>query len=83
MTSHLESTVGRSQHEKMAGIWANVLDHQEFGVSDNFFDVGGHSLVVTRLAIEIEQAFGVSVPVDAIFDQPTIESLCAYISKKS
>ncbi|AOK56243.1 acyl carrier protein [Burkholderia stagnalis] len=67
--------------ERMHAIWRRMLDHDEFGPTDSFFDVGGHSLLITELAIEIEKEFGVNIPADAIFDHQTIAALCAFVSR--
>lgn len=67
---------------RMRPIWCRILDHDEFGPDDSFFDVGGHSLLTTELAIEIENEFGVAIPVDAIFDHQTITELCAFVSRR-
>ncbi|MCA8095442.1 acyl carrier protein [Burkholderia anthina] len=65
--------------ERMLAIWRRILDHDEFGTSDSFFDVGGHSLLTTELAIEVENEFGVPIPVHAIFDHQTVSALCTFI----
>ena len=57
--------------------WKKVLEIDEFGVTDNFFDLGGHSLTTIRLANELERVFGFPVPISWIFDGPTIEQLVA------
>lgn len=66
--------------ERMRLIWIRILDHNEFGSTDSFFDVGGHSLLITELAIEIEKEFGVSIPAGAIFDHQTLSTLCTFIN---
>jgi thioesterase domain-containing protein len=53
-------------------LWAEVLDHGDFGVTDNFFMVGGHSLAAAGLVARIEQDLGRSIPVEAIFRCPSI-----------
>jgi len=68
---------------RMAAIWRRILDHGDFGTSDSFFDVGGHSLVATELAIEIEREFGFRVPAETVFDHPTIDDLCAFVATKA
>ncbi|MFN7898423.1 MAG: condensation domain-containing protein, partial [Synechococcaceae cyanobacterium] len=56
-------------------LWADVLGHCEFGIADNFFLVGGHSLAAARLVSRIEQAFGTAPPLAALFQSPTIAGL--------
>jgi amino acid adenylation domain-containing protein len=57
----------------VARIWARVLGVPEVGVTSNFFDLGGHSLLVLGLMAEIEREFGVALPMAAIFQGATVE----------
>jgi len=61
--------------EKLAAIWADVLRLDRIGIHDNFFDLGGHSLLVVRLMGEIEKAFGERLSVTTLFQFPTIEGI--------
>ena len=47
------------------------------GISDNFFDLGVHSITAARLFVEIEKEFGNRLPPSALFQAPTIEQLAA------
>jgi thioesterase domain-containing protein len=59
----------------LVGIWKDVLGVQEIGIHDNFFDVGGHSLLAAHLTAQIQNATGRTIPVSSIFRAPTIETL--------
>jgi len=59
--------------ERLTEIWQSLLGHTLFTIQDNFFDVGGHSLVANRLCVTIEEEFGVTFPVLEIFDNATID----------
>jgi thioesterase domain-containing protein len=59
----------------LVGIWKDVLGVQEIGIHDNFFDVGGHSLLAAHLTAQIQNATGRMIPVSSIFRAPTIETL--------
>ena len=61
--------------ESLADIWAEVLGVDRVGVHDNFFDLGGHSLVVTRMLARVRRDFRVELPVRRVFEQPTIAEL--------
>jgi amino acid adenylation domain-containing protein len=70
----------RTELEKIvAGIWAEVLKLERIGVHDNFFDAGGHSLLATQTFSRIRVALQVDLSVRALFEKPTVASLCEYI----
>jgi acyl carrier protein len=63
----------------LADIWREVLGIKRVGLSDNFFDLGGHSLMATRVASRVTLTFGVRLPLRALFEHPTLASLSAQI----
>ncbi|HEU4558057.1 MAG TPA: amino acid adenylation domain-containing protein [Longimicrobium sp.] len=63
----------------LAELWAEVLHAERVGVEDNFFALGGHSLLATQVLSRVEQAFGVKLPVRALFEHPTVAALAAAI----
>src|SRR5262249_13961375 len=65
--------------EKIAAIWREVLELQSVGVEDSFFDLGGHSLLVTRVLSRLRGDFGVELSVRRFFEAPTIAALAATI----
>jgi amino acid adenylation domain-containing protein len=67
-----------SEH-RLAAIWAEALGLTRVGVRDNFFQIGGHSLIATRVISKVREAFHINVPFRALFDHPTIEGLAAAI----
>ncbi|MBE9121080.1 amino acid adenylation domain-containing protein [Tychonema sp. LEGE 07199] len=56
-------------------IWEQVLGINSVGIRDNFFEIGGHSLLAARLLAEIEKIFGKKLPLSTIFQSPTVEQL--------
>jgi amino acid adenylation domain-containing protein len=54
--------------EKLATLWMELLRVERVGVHDNFFDLGGHSLLVTRLAARIRRDFGVDLSLHTLFE---------------
>ena len=66
--------------EQLARIWREVLALERVGFNDNFFEIGGHSLLAVRLVAEIEKAFGQKLPLVSLFRNATIESLAEALS---
>ncbi|MBD2471153.1 non-ribosomal peptide synthetase [Nostoc sp. FACHB-145] len=65
--------------EMLAGIWAQVLGLEKVGVNDNFFDLGGHSLIATRVISQIRQVFAVEIPLRRLFELSTVSELAKEI----
>ncbi|MCY2962054.1 MAG: amino acid adenylation domain-containing protein, partial [Planctomycetota bacterium] len=67
--------------ELLAEIWEKVLGRERVGIHDNFFELGGHSLLAIKLIVRLRDAFGVDLPVRALFDAPTVARLAAAIAE--
>ena len=64
-------------------IWTDVLRMTPIGVRDNFFDLGGTSLLSVDLCAQIEQRMGKTIPLTSIVEAPTIEALATRITTES
>ncbi len=67
---------------KLANIWQKVLRVEKVGVDDNFFDLGGHSLMIVQLIHEINRTHKVSLSVPEVFRNPTVQQMAAMIDKQ-
>lgn len=68
--------------ESLASLWGEVLNQPIIGIKDNFFEnLGGHSLLATQLISHIRTALQINLPLQSIFDQPTIEGLAMVIEE--
>lgn len=58
-------------------IWLKTITHapRDIGLHDNFFDIGGHSILATRVVFEIRKRFAVELPLGILFQRPTIAGL--------
>ena len=65
--------------ERLAAMLALLLDLDRVGVEDNFFLLGGHSLLGTQLIARVRDAFGVELSLRNLFDAPTVSKLSAQI----
>ncbi|MFF2348218.1 amino acid adenylation domain-containing protein [Kitasatospora sp. NPDC058115] len=61
-------------------IWREVLRLDDLGPDEDFFDLGGHSLLITAIAARIRQQLGVAVPLDVFFDTPTVRGVAAAVT---
>jgi amino acid adenylation domain-containing protein len=67
--------------ELVVQTWREVLNINDLSVHDNFFEVGGHSLLGTQTVARLSEAFDREIPVSALFNAPTIRGLSAEIEK--
>jgi myxalamid-type nonribosomal peptide synthetase MxaA len=65
--------------EELARIFAAALGVARVGVHDDFFDLGGHSLLATRVLAGVARAWGVELPVRALFQRPTVARLAQVV----
>jgi len=68
---------------QLHALWAEVLGHSDFGITDNFWLVGGHSLAAAGLVIRIEREFGRAIPVEVVFSCPTISQEATWLMASS
>ncbi|MHC5760763.1 thioesterase domain-containing protein, partial [Nostoc sp.] len=64
---------------RLTEIWEKVLGIQSLGVNDNYFDLGGDSLLAVHLFTEIEKTLGKNLPLSTLYQAPTVEQLANVI----
>ena len=61
--------------EILTGLWATILGVDTVGLNDNFFQLGGHSLLVMRVLAGVRKAFDLELPLRMVFESPTVSLL--------
>ncbi|HEX6052782.1 MAG TPA: amino acid adenylation domain-containing protein [Gemmatimonadaceae bacterium] len=67
--------------KQLSEIWEELFDLPEVGVLDDFFDLGGHSILAVQMVTRIGRTFGKQLPLNALFESPTIEQLARHIGE--
>ncbi|MFL7793815.1 MAG: amino acid adenylation domain-containing protein [Anaerolineae bacterium] len=65
--------------EVLTGIWKDILELARVGVHDDFFELGGNSLLATRLIFRLNEAFQVALSLRHLFESPTVAELAERI----
>ncbi|MBW4611013.1 MAG: SDR family oxidoreductase [Hassallia sp. WJT32-NPBG1] len=66
----------------LANIWQKMFNLAEIGIYDNFFEIGGDSLLATQLISRLSETFHVDLPLRALFESPTVAELAVVIAQK-
>ncbi len=66
--------------ELIAGVWQEMLGVEKVGTQDNFFDLGGHSLLMARVHSRLQELLGREIPIVEMFRYPTIKALAQYLT---
>src|SRR5262249_871219 len=69
--------------ETVAAAWSRVLKLDRVGIHDNFFALGGHSLLGTQVVARIRQLLGLEIPLRLIFEAPTVAELSQRIDAET
>lgn len=73
--AHEPTPPGTGLERELVDVWQALLDVEVLGVDDDFFDVGGHSLLAAQLAARVRAAIGVDCSVRDVFEAPTVARL--------
>ena len=67
---------------RLLALWEEVLGIRGIGVKDDFFALGGHSLVAVRLMRQIERLFGQALPLNVLYTHPTVEDVARLLLRR-
>src|SRR5712692_3763308 len=70
-----------SLEEVLVGIWQQLLGVARIGIHDDFFEAGGHSLLVTQVIARVREIFQVDLPMQVLFKSPTIAELAEAVEQ--
>lgn len=63
----------------VAQIWRAVLREEEIGAADDFFGLGGNSLLAMQVIVRVRRRFGIDIPIRALFDNPTLAGFSKFV----
>ncbi|WP_032769775.1 acyl carrier protein [Streptomyces griseus] len=65
--------------DRVHTIWCRELGRSDIAVDDNFFALGGQSLIMARIQVAFVDELGIEIPMDQLFLNPTVASISAHI----
>lgn len=68
--------------KQLAQIWCDLFELSQIGIHDSFFDLGGHSLMVTQLILKVKEHFHYDLPLQVFLEKPSISHLANLVEKK-
>ena len=72
---HEYAPPGNEKEKVLAKIWEDLLDIESVGINDNFFEIGGDSLLAIRVVSAVRKELGIEMPISNIFEFQTISAL--------
>jgi acyl carrier protein len=79
--SHEFVAPGTPMQELIAALWTDALQLERTGATDNFFDLGGHSLAATRVVTRLRDVLDCVVPVRLLFEHPVLADFAAAVEE--
>ncbi|MBW4592773.1 MAG: amino acid adenylation domain-containing protein [Brasilonema angustatum HA4187-MV1] len=68
--------------QTIANIWQQMLHVEKVGIHDNFFDLGGHSLLLVQIHAKLREVLNTNISIVNLFEYPTINSLAKYLTQE-
>jgi amino acid adenylation domain-containing protein/non-ribosomal peptide synthase protein (TIGR01720 family) len=66
--------------QAIAAIWQELFEVERVGLDDNFFDLGGHSILLVETHTRLQARLGLNLPIVALLQYPTVSALAGYLS---
>jgi len=82
LTHVWEEALGRKE-KTLAGIWGEILEIEQVGIRDDFLELGGNSILGTRIVSRIYDAFLIKLPLSSLFRKPTLSGLVEELHKSA
>lgn len=73
---------GTTMEQCIATVWQDSLHVKQIDIDDNFFDLGGNSLLMVQIHSKLQKAFNINIMIIDMFKYPTIRSLAGYLSRE-
>ncbi|GCE23092.1 non-ribosomal peptide synthetase [Dictyobacter kobayashii] len=73
---------GNEVEQKIVAIWQGVLQKEKISIHENFFDLGGHSHLVTQVHLQLQSTFARPIPLINLFKYPTVSALADYLKQE-
>ncbi|MDR0218102.1 MAG: amino acid adenylation domain-containing protein [Enterobacteriaceae bacterium] len=67
--------------KRVYAIWRDLLAIDTFGITDDFFQIGGHSILVARMVEQLEKTFSLRIPIAGIYVEPTVARIAAILDE--
>ena len=75
------AAAGTNTEKELSQLWSEVLGLDQVGIHDDFFELGGNSLVATRIISRVRQTFQLELPIKSLFDAPTVAEMALLIEQ--
>ncbi|NBD32904.1 MAG: AMP-binding protein, partial [Cyanobacteria bacterium] len=82
-TNYTYTPPSSNLEQQIAEIWQDLLQVDKVGIHDNFFDLGGHSLLIVQVRSRLETLLNREIPLVTLFQYPTIQALATYLNQQS
>lgn len=70
------------QQQTIGRIWAEALNLSDIAEDDDFFALGGHSLIMAKIQVAITRELGVEIPMDELFRHSTVKGISSHIESR-